>query len=63
MNQYDPYNEYDITATQDNTIFVDFDTYTFHKGDHIIMNISNPFYFDITNAPDLSDVSEQKKKK
>lgn len=62
MNPYDPYNEYDITATQDNTIYVDFDTYTFHKGDQIIMNISNPFYFDITNAPDLYDISEQKKK-
>ena len=56
MNPYDKYNFYDITATTHNTIKVDFDTYTFEKGDHIAFKISNPFYVDFSNAPDLKSI-------
>lgn len=42
-----------MIATQDNTILIDFDTYTFHKGDEIKLSYINPFYINVDNAPDV----------
>lgn len=45
-----------MIATQDNTILIDFDTYTFHKGDEIKLSYINPFYINVDNAPDVQSL-------
>lgn len=45
-----------MIATQDNTILIDFDTYTFHKGDKITLSYYNPFYINVDNAPDVQSI-------
>lgn len=45
-----------MIATQDNTILIDFDKYTFHKGDEIKLSYINPFYINVDNAPDVQSL-------